>query len=137
MYGTRQHVCTQLEEGFSAETPLALLIWTTDDIAAFIEGWELSLNDEEAKAVLARIGAIDDHPLRGVDADFVGNLLIDIKDEQHQVSLPASLVSRVVMLAEQAVWPQEWKNRDEHQPIPEGVQRKLNDLILIRQLLQS
>nr|WP_279079138.1 hypothetical protein [Hafnia alvei] len=23
MYGTRQHVCAQLEEGFSADTPLA------------------------------------------------------------------------------------------------------------------
>ena len=137
MYGTRQHVCAQLEEGFSADTPLALLIWTADDMAAFAEGWDLSLNDEEVKAVLAKIGAIDDHHLNGVGADLAGNLLNEVKDELHQVTLPASLLTRVVTLAEQAIWPKEWQSRDENREIPEGMQHKLNDLIQIRKLLQS
>lgn len=99
MYGTRQHICAQLEEGFSADTPLAFLIWTADDMAAFAEGWDLSLNDEEVKAVLAKIGAIDDHHLNGVGADLAGNLLNDVKDEMQQVTLPASLLTRVVTLS--------------------------------------
>lgn len=98
MYGTRQHVCAQLEEGFSADTPLALLIWTADDMAAFAEGWDLSLNDEEVKAVLAKIGAIDDHHLNGVGADLAGNLLNDVKDEMQQVTLPASLLIREAIM---------------------------------------
>lgn len=137
MYGTRQHVCAQLEAGFSADTPLALLIWTADDMAAFAEGWDLSLNNEEVKAVLAKIGTIDDHHLNGVGADLAGNLLNDVKDELYQVTLPASLLTRVVTLAEQAVWPKEWQSRDENREIPEGMQHKLNDLIQIRKLLQS
>jgi len=137
MYGTRQHVCAQLEEGFSADTPLALLIWSTDDMAAFAEGWDLLLNDEEVREVLAKIGAIDDHHLNGVGADLAGNLLNEVKDELHQVTLPASLLTRVVTLAEQAIWPKEWQSRDENREIPEGMQHKLNDLIQIRKLLQS
>ena len=137
MYGTRQHICAQLEEGFSADTPLALLIWSADDMAAFAEGWDLSLNAEEVQAVLAKIGAIDDHHLNGVGADVAGNLLNDVKEELHQVTLPASLLARVVTLAEQAIWPQEWQLRDENREIPEGTQHKLNDLLKIRKLLQS
>ena len=136
MYGTRQDICAQLEEGFSADMPLALLIWTADDMAAFGEGWDLSLNDEEGKAVLAKIGAIDDHHLNGVSADVAGNLLNDVKEELHQVTLPASLLARVVTLAEQAIWPQEWQLRDENREIPEGMRHKLNDLLQIRKLLQ-
>nr|WP_279079119.1 DUF1380 family protein [Hafnia alvei] len=89
-------------------------------MAAFAEGWELLLNDEEVKAVLAKIGAIDDHHLNGVGADLAGNLLNEVKDELHQVTLPASLLTRVVTLAEQALWPKEWQSRDENREIPGG-----------------
>ena len=88
--------------------------------------------------MLAEIGAIDDHYLNGVSADLAGNLLNDVKDEIQQVTLPASLLTRVVMLmlAEQALWPKEWQLRDENREIPEVMQHKLNDLIQIRKMLQ-
>ncbi|MDN6832176.1 MAG: DUF1380 domain-containing protein, partial [Enterobacterales bacterium] len=75
--------------------------------------------------------------LNGVSADVAGNLLNDVKEELHQVTLPASLLARVVTLAEQAIWPKEWQSRDENREIPEGTQHKLNDLLKIRKLLQS
>lgn len=87
--------------------------------------------------MLAEIGVIDDHYLNGVSADLAGNLLNDVKDEIQQVTPPASLLTRVVMLAEQALWPKEWQLRDENREIPEGMQHKLNDVLQIRKMLQS
>lgn len=136
MYGTRQHICAQLEEGFSADTPLALLIWTADDMAAFAEGWDLTQRRGSESGV-SQNRCDRRSPFKRCGADLAGNLLNDVKDEMQQVTLPASLLTRVVTLAEQALWPKEWQSRDENREIPEGMQHKLNDLIQIRKLLQS
>lgn len=86
----------------------------------------------QSRSISTTIGAIDDHHLNGVGVDVTGSLLNEVKEELHQVTLPASLSTRVIKLAEQAIWPQEWQLRDENREIPEGTQHKLNDLFQIR-----
>ncbi|EOI7435733.1 DUF1380 family protein [Yersinia enterocolitica] len=136
MFGTREQVCQLLAAEFPAEEPLALLVWTRGNIEAFAEGWEIPVSREEVDSVLAMIGAMPDHVLCGVSADSVAEMLETVKADMRQVTLPASLLARVVAVAEQAVWPEEWRLKDDGLPVPESVARKLADIAQVRERLK-
>ncbi|EBH0780571.1 DUF1380 domain-containing protein [Salmonella enterica] len=139
MYGTREIVCRLLSEMYPAETPMNLIVWTPEDIEALADGMECAVSEQETRAVLARLAAIQEEQRleSGVSAGAVMELIEQVKRDAPAVMVPADLLETLLMTAEQALWRREWRARDDNHPVPESVTRRLADTAKVRALLKK
>ncbi|EIS1474270.1 DUF1380 domain-containing protein [Salmonella enterica] len=139
MYGTCNNLCRLLSEQYPAETPLTLIVWSPADIEALADGMEYAVSEQETRAVLARLAAIQEEQRleSGVSAGAVMELIEQVKRDVPAVMVPADLLETLLTTAEQALWRREWIARDDNHPVPESVTRRLADAEKVRALLKK
>lgn len=99
MFGTREELCVQLENMFTFDEPLILLVWTEEGVAVACR--ESGLHPDE-KEVWSLMKATGDLPMAEYRREGVTNarfceLLIQRREEENrQVSVAAALLSRVL-----------------------------------------
>lgn len=99
MFGTREELCVQLENMFTFDEPLILLVWTEEGVSVACR--ESGQHPDE-KEVWSLMKAIGDMPMakyrrEGITCDRVCELLMQQrKEENRQVSVTATLLSRVL-----------------------------------------
>lgn len=137
MYGTREFLCQTLAANHPETEPLALLVWTEVGIKELTARWGAAATDDEVQAVLEKIGQVsgEDYQLDGISADVVAEMLSEVKHENSLVMMPTDLLARLITTAEQALWPEEWRARDEGEKLSAGLTRKLTDVARARDLL--
>jgi hypothetical protein len=79
MYGTVSEVCNQLDREFSPDEPIAILIWTTQDILEFGHGW--GSTERDVSHVLRKIGSMSSSERREYQ---VGERFIEDTLEAHR-----------------------------------------------------
>lgn len=139
MYGTCNNLCRLLSEQYPAETPLTLIVWSPADIEALADGMEYAVSEQETRAVLVRLAAIQEEQRleSGVSAGAVMELIEQVKRDVPAVMVPADLLETLLTTAEQALWRREWIVRDDNHPVPESVTRRLADAAKVRALLKK
>ncbi|EAW2473741.1 DUF1380 domain-containing protein [Salmonella enterica subsp. enterica serovar Muenchen] len=139
MYGTCNNLCRLLSEQYPAETPLTLIVWSPADIEALADGMEYAVSEQETRAVLARLAAIQEEQRleSGVSTSAVMELIGQVKEASPAVMVPADLLETLLTTAEQALWSREWAARDDNHPVPESVTRRLADTAKVRALLKN
>ena len=55
MYGTCETLCRELAAKYPGDTPLMLVIWSSEEIQALADGMDIALTDHEIRTVLARL----------------------------------------------------------------------------------
>ncbi|MEQ9971383.1 hypothetical protein ABRP72_19655 [Pectobacterium carotovorum] len=91
MYGKVSEICDQLDREFAPDEPIAIMIWTRQDIMEFGVGW--GSTDGEAELVLARIGSMSDDERHAYE---IGYRFIEDALEAHR-SRKISIESRIIM----------------------------------------
>ncbi|QHP82862.1 MULTISPECIES: DUF1380 family protein [Pectobacterium] len=91
MYGKVSEICDQLDREFAPDEPIAIMIWTRQDIVEFGVGW--GSTDGEAELVLARIGRMSDDERHEYE---IGYRFIEDALEAHR-SRKISIESRIIM----------------------------------------
>ncbi|EBJ5653975.1 DUF1380 domain-containing protein [Salmonella enterica] len=139
MYGTCNNLCRLLSEQYPAETPLTLIVWSPADIEALADGMEYAVSEQETRAVLVRLAAIQEEQRleSGVSAGAVMELIEQVKRDAPAVAVPADLLETLLTTAEQALWSREWAARDGNHPVPDSVTRRLADTAKVRALLKK
>ncbi|EBS4431939.1 DUF1380 domain-containing protein [Salmonella enterica subsp. enterica serovar Poona] len=139
MYGTCEALCRLLSEQYPAETPLNIIVWSPMDIEALADGMEHAVSEQEIRAVLECMDAIPEEQRieSGVSAGAVMALIEQVKEASPGVMVPADLLETLLTTAEQALWHREWAARDDNNPVPESVARRLSDAAKVRALLKN
>ncbi|KAE9856490.1 DUF1380 domain-containing protein, partial [Escherichia coli] len=77
MYGTREELCVQLENMFTFDEPLTLLVWTEEGISVACRENQPEPDVAEIRAVMKDIGAMTmaDYRRDGVTNSDVSDLL--------------------------------------------------------------
>lgn len=92
MYGTREKLCVQLENMFTFDESLTLLIWTEEGINTACREALPGPDETEIRAVMIVIGAMKmaDYRREGVTNQSVSDLLIRQREAANRlVSVPA------------------------------------------------
>lgn len=137
MYGTRKEVTHELKRVFEAGEPLALLVWTTESVKAMAQSH--GMTDSEAESVLAHIGTLpmQEYQQKGVSSNTVLACLSEIRAQNRTVVVPADVLSRVVLIAEQALELEKWTAKNDRTPIPNFVYCGFDDVAQIRNVLNA
>ncbi|EPZ8357710.1 DUF1380 family protein [Enterobacter hormaechei] len=56
MYGTREELCLQLENMFTSDEPLVLLVWTEEGISVACRETQPEPDEAEIRAVMKALG---------------------------------------------------------------------------------
>jgi hypothetical protein len=137
MYGTRKQLTRELKRAFTADEPLALLVWTTGSVAAWLGA--RGITDDEAVAILARIGnfSMRDHQSDGVSFPVIADLLNSVRADARQVNIPAELLARLNENAELALSIIRQGECDGGLPASELVEHGLEAVAQVRELLAA
>lgn len=98
MFGTREELCVQLENMFTFDEPLILLVWTEEGVAAACRESGLHPDEKEVWLLMKTIGDMPmaEYRREGVTNARVFELLMQQREENRQVSVTATLLSRVL-----------------------------------------
>ncbi|WP_449575912.1 DUF1380 family protein [Lelliottia nimipressuralis] len=99
MFGTREELCVQLENMFTFDEPLILLVWTEEGVSAACRESGQHPDEKEVWSLMKTIGDMPMAKYRreGITCDRVCELLMQQReDENRQVSVTATLLSRVL-----------------------------------------
>ena len=99
MYGTREELCVRLENMFTPDEPLLLLVWTEEGVKLACRDSQPEPDAGEIQALMQATGdiAMTDYHREGVTRESLGTLLARQRDAANrEVSVPAALLSRVL-----------------------------------------
>ncbi|MDV0787612.1 DUF1380 family protein [Citrobacter amalonaticus] len=99
MYGTREELCVQLENMFTFDEPLVLLVWTEEGISMACRETQPEPDGAEIRSVMKSIGEMKMTQYRqeGVNNLTINDLLTRQREAANrQVSVPSVLLSRVL-----------------------------------------
>nr|WP_313759277.1 DUF1380 family protein [Atlantibacter hermannii] len=125
MYGRRIELCQALENMFSPEEPLALLVWTEDsieEVCAFNN--EHPVTEEEIRGVLVRIGRtpMNEYQKKGISAASVSDLLACQRaDADRRVEVPVRTLTALVDWAERELTTRESEAWEAGAVTPESI----------------
>jgi len=99
MYGNVNEVCADLLREFSPQDNIALLIWTSQAVAEFIE--DLDPTKEEVLYILQEIGETDEdaHQRYGIGETFVRETLAMYREEQQNlkaITVPVEILTALI-----------------------------------------
>ncbi|AYU97704.1 MULTISPECIES: DUF1380 family protein [Enterobacter] len=134
MYGTREELCTRLENMFTPDEPLVLLVWTEE--AFYVACGELDVKPEpaEIQGLMETTGNTDMAVYRreGVTNSGVCDLLVRHREAvAREVSVPAALLMRVLRRQEgdlENLVGQAW---EVGRPTPEFLKQALHDVRML------
>lgn len=137
MYGSREELCVQLENMFTFDEPLALLVWTEESVKAQLRAH--GVTEKEAGEVLISIGKfkMHDHQSAGVSFDTVVNLLRCIRAGRRPVKVPADVLMRLSESAERALKTIREMETDCELTASDYVDGAFADVALLRELLAA
>jgi len=99
MFGTREELCVQLENMFTFDEPLTLLVWTEEGVSVACRESGQHPDEKEDWSLMKTIGDMPMAKYRreGITCDRVCELLMQQREEENrQVSVTATLLSRVL-----------------------------------------
>jgi hypothetical protein len=99
MYGKVNEVCADLLREFSPQDNIALLIWTPQAVAEFIE--DLDPTETEVLHILQEIGETDEdaHQRYGIGETFVRETLAMYREEQQNqkaITVPVEILTALI-----------------------------------------
>ncbi len=100
MYGTTKAMCAELTELYAPDEPLALIVWTKEDVLDCLA--EYHVTEIMAARIVALIDSLDDKHVYGVGEDTLVCILENLREEeawQRQISVPAAALKSVLALA--------------------------------------
>lgn len=138
MFGTREALCKELERMFTHDEPLALLIWTEEGVHVACR--ELSPTDEEITAIQEVIGntAMGTYRSEGVTSASVRDLLVRHREAiNREVTVPATVLARLVLDAERELYHQEGLAWEAGKPASARINQGREDVELLKKLLSA
>lgn len=100
MHGNVKEVCTHLMESFGEDCPVAVLVWTLEDVRDSAECMDIT--EKEAGRVLEYIAEDGDHRRYGIGREEVRDMLGNLREEEAQtrdVTVPATALAQVLRVA--------------------------------------
>ncbi|WP_373964365.1 DUF1380 family protein [Kosakonia sacchari] len=100
MYGTVNALCAKLTEKYTPDEPLALIVWTKEDVLACLD--EYGVTGDMAARIVGLIAGLDGVHECGVGLDTLICLLENLREEearQREISVPAAALEKVMALA--------------------------------------
>lgn len=100
MHGIVKEVCTHLMGSFGEDCPVAVLVWTREDVLDSAECMDIT--ESEAGRVLACIAEDGDHRRYGIGRDEVRDMLTNLREEDAQareVTVSAAALAQVLRVA--------------------------------------
>ncbi|MBK0127525.1 DUF1380 family protein [Pantoea sp. S61] len=100
MHGNVKEVCTRLMESFGEDCPVAVLVWTLEDVLDSAECMDIT--GEEAGRVLEYIAEDGDHRRYGIGREAVRDMLANLREEDAQtreVTVSAFALAQVLRVA--------------------------------------
>jgi hypothetical protein len=91
MYGTTEALCAALTEQYKPDEPLALIVWTKEDVQDCLA--EYHVTEIMAARIVALIDSLDDKHVCGVGEDTLVCILENLREEEawhRQISVPAA-----------------------------------------------
>lgn len=140
MYGTREELCVQLENMFTFDEPLTLLIWTEEGINTACREALPGPDETEIRAVMKVIGAMKmaDYRREGVTNQSVSDLLSRQREAANRlVSVPAALLSRVLRDYECELEHRAGQAWEAGRSEPQSVREARNDVYTLKDALAA
>lgn len=100
MHGNVKEVCTRLMASFGEDSPVAVLVWTQDDVLA--SAGCMDITEKEADRVPELIAEDGDHTRYGIGRDTVRDMLTNLREEEalaREIAVPAAAPEKVMALA--------------------------------------
>ncbi|MFU0872748.1 DUF1380 family protein [Kluyvera sichuanensis] len=137
MYGSREELCVQLENMFTFDEPLVLLVWTEEGINVACRAAQPEPDEAEIREVMKALGEMKMTQYRheGVNNQTISDLLICQRDRQ--VSVPAVLLSRVLRNYECELENRIGMAWEAGRQEPESVRGELNNVRALQEALAA
>jgi len=100
MHGNVKEVCTHLLESFGEDSPVAVLVWTLEDVLESAECMDIT--EKEAGRVLEFIAEDGGHRRYGIGRDEIRDMLTNLREEEalaREVTVSASALAQVLRVA--------------------------------------
>lgn len=100
MYGTVNALCAKLTETYTPDEPLAVIVWTKEDVMACLE--EYSVTEDTAARMVGLIAGLEGVHECGVGLDTLICLLENLREEEarrREITVPAAALEKVMALA--------------------------------------
>lgn len=140
MFGTREELCVQLENMFTLDEPLVLLVWTEEGVAVACNDHDLQPDEKEIWALMKAMGekTMTEYRREGITNAGVSELLTNHREAANrQVNVPVGVLSRVLQDYERELETRAGQAWDAGRPEPERVHERLNDVRLLRESLAA
>lgn len=140
MYGTREELCVQLENMFTSDEPLVLLVWTEEGISVACREAQPEPDGAEIRAVMKALGEMKMTQYRqeGVNNLTISDLLTRQRETANRlVSVPAVLLSRVLRDYECELEHRAGQAWEAGRPEPASIQEARNDVYALKDALAA
>lgn len=140
MYGTREELCIQLNNMFTDDERLILLVWTEEGINVACRELRPEPDVAEIRAVMKAIGSMKmaDYRREGVTNETVSDLLARQREVLNRlVSVPAGLLSRVLRDYECDLEHRAGMAWEAGRPEPESIREARNDVCALKDALAA
>ena len=140
MYGTREELCVQLENMFTSDESLVLLVWTEEGISVACREAQPEPDGAEIREVMKAIGEMKmtQYRQQGVNNLTVSDLLTRQREAANrQVSVPAVLLSRVLRNYECELENRIGMAWEAGRQEPESVRDELNNVRALQEALAA
>ncbi|MDM6889834.1 DUF1380 family protein [Enterobacter cloacae] len=140
MYGTREELCVQLENMFTFDEPLVLLVWTEEGVSVACRESQPEPDGAEIREVMKALGEMKMTQYRqeGVNNRTVSDLLTRQREAANrQVSVPVVLLSRVLRNYEYELENRIGMAWEAGRQEPESVRNELNNVRVLQEALAA
>ncbi|MEX1760379.1 DUF1380 family protein [Escherichia coli] len=140
MYGTREELCVQLENMFTFDEPLVLLVWTEEGVSVACRESQPEPDGAEIREVMKALGEMKMTQYRqeGVNNLTVSELLTRQREAANrQVSVPVVLLSRVLRNYEYELENRIGMAWEAGRQEPESVRNELNNVRVLQEALAA
>lgn len=140
MYGTREELCVQLENMFTFDEPLVLLVWTEEGIKVACREAQPKPDEAEIRVVMKALGEIKmtQYCQEGVTNLTISDLLTRQREMANRlVSVPAVLLSRVLRDYECELEHRAGMAWEAGRPEPDSVKEARNDVYALKDALAA
>lgn len=140
MYGSREELCVQLENMFTFDEPLVLLVWTEEGIISACRAAQPEPDEAEIREVMKALGEMKMTQYRheGVNNQTISDFLTRQREAANrQVSVPAVLLSRVLRNYECELECRIGMAWEAGRQEPESVRGELNNVRALQEALAA
>lgn len=100
MYGTPYELSTELMKNYAADSKIALIAWTAEDVSDCLS--EYNVTPEEAASITADIPLLDEVHIYGVSQDTLSVMLDNMREsarDKEEIQVSVRALEKVIELA--------------------------------------